>query len=153
MNFAKLKIMDKHKTKFLGLYLNNDIYAIPVTDISEINRIANLYIEKSFDNAIIGMINYHGITTPVFNLKKILRMKQFSEDTLTMWFAFKHVSGVSCFAFDSLYQMIHASKESIDNVSKFATMSAYEQYIQSYLRINEQLIPVLALGNWMQETI
>jgi chemotaxis signal transduction protein len=146
--------MDKHITiKFLGIHLNNDIYAIPVSDICEINRIANLYIEKSFDNTVIGMINYHGITTPVFNLKKILCMKKYNEDTLTMWFAFKHLSGVSCFAFDSLYRMLHASSKDIDNVSKFATMSIHEQYIQNYLRINEQLIPVLTLENWMQENI
>jgi chemotaxis signal transduction protein len=144
--------MNNHnKTKFLGFYLNNDIYAVPITDIYEINRIANLYQEESFDHAIIGMINYHGKTTPVYNLKKILRMNDDSQNTLTMWFAFKHLSGVSCFAFDSLYCMLHASSNIIDKVSNCATMHIHTQFIQSYLRIDNQLIPILTLEKWGQE--
>jgi chemotaxis signal transduction protein len=146
--------MDNHnKFKFLGFYLNDDIYAVPISDICEINRIANLYKEKSFDRAVIGMINYHGKTTPVYNLKEILNMNCVKQDTLTMWFAFKHASSVSCFAFDSLYQMLHASTERIDTVSEFATMAMHAQYVKTYLRINEKLIPVLTLEKWVKETI
>jgi len=146
--------MNNHNnTKFLGFYLNNDIYAIPISDICEINRLANLFEEKSLDRAIIGMINYHGKTTPVYNLKKILNLSVVNQDTLTMWFAFKHVSGVSCFAFDSLYQMLHASPDCIDTVSEFAAMSIHTKYVQTYLRIDERLIPVLELEKWVKETI
>jgi len=141
------------KTKYLGFYLNNDVYAIPISDICEINRMANLYKEKSFDHAIIGMINYHGKTTPVYNLKRILNMPAVNQDNLCMWFAFKNLSEVSCFAFDSLYQMIHASADNIDTVSEYATMNIRTQYIQNYLRIDEKLIPVLSLDKWMQEAI
>jgi len=145
--------MNNHnKTKYFGFYLNNDIYAIPISEICEINRIANVYKEKSLDNAIIGMINYHGKTTPVYNLKTILNMNVASQETLTMWFAFKHVSGISCFAFDALYGMIHALSDNIDTVTEFATMNIHTQFIQSYLRINERLIPVLALEKWVQKT-
>jgi chemotaxis signal transduction protein len=144
--------MNNHnKTKYLGFYLNSDIYAILISDICEINRIANLYTEKSFDHAIIGMINYHGKTTPVYNLKKILKMDDVNQNALSMWFAYKYVSGVSCFAFDSLFRMLHASEENIDTVSDFATMSIHSQYIHNYLRIDDKLIPVLALEKWMQE--
>jgi chemotaxis signal transduction protein len=142
---------NNHKKKFLGFYLNNDIYAIPIADICEINRIANLYEEESFDHGIIGMINFHGKTTPVYNLKKILRMNDVQHNTLTMWFAFKHLSGVSCFAFDSLYCMLHASSKIIDNVSN-CTMNIHTQFIQTYLRINERLIPILTLEKWGQHS-
>jgi chemotaxis signal transduction protein len=144
--------MNNHiKTKFLGFYLNNDIYAIPITDICEINRIANLYKEKSFDCTIVGMINYHGKTAPVYNLKKILNMSDFNHDSFTMWFAFKHLSDVTCFAFDSLYRMLHATSDTIDNVSDHVSMINHKQYIQNYIRIDEKLIPVLKLENWGPE--
>jgi len=144
--------MNNHNiAKFFGFYLNKDIYAVPISEICEINRIANLYKEQSFDSAIIGMINYHGKTTPVYNLKQILNMNDFNQDALTMWFAFKHGSGVSCFAFDSLYQMLHATSDRIDNVLEHTAMNNHKQYVQNYLRIDEKLIPVLKLENWIQE--
>jgi len=146
--------MNNHNIKkFFGFYLNKDIYAVSITEICEINRIANLYKEKSFDTAIIGMINYHGKTTPVYNLKKILNMNDLNQDTLTMWFAFKHLSGgVSCFAFDSLYKMLQVSSDRVDNVLEHNAMNNHKQYVQNYIRTNEKLIPVLKLENWVQET-
>jgi len=134
-----------NENKYLCFLLNNDQYAIPISEICEVNRIANLFQTQSFHQYVIGMINFHGKTTPVIHLKKVLKLDTVSNESLKMWFAYKSDDRIACFAFDHLYSIFHAPVESIDDVSEIMSMPD-KRFIHAYVRINHRLIPVLNLN-------
>jgi len=136
--------------KYLCFILNNDRYAIPISDICEVNRIANLFQTKSFHHYVIGMINFHGKTTPVIHLKKVLKLDIVKDESLHMWFAYKYDDMIACFAFDQLHSIFHAAVASIDDVSNMIS-EPDKRFIQAYVRKNHRLIPVLNLNLIVQQ--
>jgi len=148
MESTKKKINNNYsnKTKYLSFYLNNEIYAIKIIDICEVNRLANIFKTKTLKDNIIGMINFHGKTTPVLNLKKILKMNNCDKLQSKMWFAYKTNDNFICFAFDKLSKIVEVEDSIIDEVSNIESIHE-KQNIKCFIRLNNQLIPVLDLAN------
>jgi len=128
--------------KVLVFLLNNRPYSVPISDIREINRLVKCRQVEKASQGLLGMINFHGKTTPVFNLKKLLCMEPDTLGQKAMWLAVPNNGSHACLAFDKVCQFLDLDRQSIDGADPLNDVCDVE-HIQSYLRIDDNLMPVL----------
>lgn len=136
--------------KVLTFLLNKELLAVPVSDITEVNRIARLKRVKKAPDFVIGLINFHGKTTPVLNLKQLLSFEPRELGQKAMWFAVKHGETFVCLAMDKVGKFIDLDRQILDEMPTLAD-SPEVKYIKCYARVNNELMPVLDVKNIIRE--
>jgi purine-binding chemotaxis protein CheW len=92
----------EHSIKVLTFFLNQDLYSAPVSDISEVNRMAGIRIVPKAPEYVMGLINLHGTIAPVLNLKSLLQIEPSKLAHNSKWIAARHKNTLVCFAVDKL---------------------------------------------------
>ena len=59
--------------KGLIFSLNEELHAVPVSDIAEVNRIVNLKPAEGAPDWVLGLINLHGETTAVLTWSFLIK--------------------------------------------------------------------------------
>ena len=137
-------ITDKiqQEVRMLTFFLNNDLYSVSVSDIREVNRLTKHRPVEKAPDWVLGVINFHGKTTLVFNLKKLLSIEPYNLDQKALWLAVENNGINFCLAVDRIGKFLNISSEIVDEMP--ARKNEYEfGSIKYYIRINDSLIPVL----------
>lgn len=128
--------------RVLLICLNEKTFAIPVSDIREVNRVTQLTpVEKSHE-FVLGLMVLHGNATPLFNLKKILNMSPDALKENAMWVATRGDDQMACFAVDRLLGFNQIRATDLDRVP-FLAESEHVRYVTYYARTGKEMIPVL----------
>ncbi len=130
------------RIKVLTFLLNNKSYSAPISDIREVNRLVKCRPVEKAPDWFLGMINFHGKTTPVFNLKRLLSIEPSELDQKAMWLAVENNGSHLCLAVDKVCQFMNMDSHIIDEMPKLANGTDVE-HIKYYARVNDNLIPVL----------
>ncbi len=126
----------------LSFQLNDRVFTIPVADITEVNRLANItHIEKA-PEYVLGVINFHKRTEPVIDLKKFLGIEHSDPDHNSMWLNVKSDDLSACLAVDKLSGFIGLAKEAMDEIPSII-VAPEARYVKSYARQDNELLPVL----------
>jgi purine-binding chemotaxis protein CheW len=140
----------KQIVRVLSFYLHERLFSIPLEDIAEVNRITNIaYCEKAPDY-VQGLINLHGITTPILNMKKLLNIEFSDFDQSLMWLSVKHDKLSACLAVDKLSNFLNLGKNILDETPTLAD-GLDMQYIKCFAKIDNMLIPVLNVAKIINE--
>ena len=128
--------------KVLAFRLNEKKMAVPVADISEVNRLARLTAVPKAPDCVLGVINYHGKTTPVLNLKKLLGFSPSELEAAPVWFASGQDGAFVCLAVDALLNFADLPADSLDKLPE--TAGGHETgHVKYYARIDGELVQVL----------
>ena len=72
----------QHNLKVLTFQLNQQLYAVSISDIKEVNRLTNLKQIPKHPAYVLGLINYHGETVFILFLKRYMNKKEIREKLL-----------------------------------------------------------------------
>lgn len=128
--------------KVLTFRLNEKTMAVPVADISEVNRLARLTAVPKSPNCVLGVINYHGRTTPVLNLKQLLDFHPSELESAPVWFASGQDGAFVCLAVDALLNFADLPADSLDNLPETAG-GEKTGHVKCYAKIDGELVQVL----------
>ena len=130
------------RIEVLTFLLNDKIYSVSVADIREVNRLVKCRLVEKAPHRVLGMINFHGKTTPVFNLKSLLSIEPSELDQKAMWLAVENNGSYLCLAVDKVCRFLNMDSQIIDEMPYMANGTDVE-HIKYYARVNDNLIPVL----------
>jgi len=128
--------------KVLTFLLNDTLHAAPVSDIAEVNRMVHLKPIESAPDWVLGLINLHGETTAVLNLKKVLSIEPSGFGQEAMWLAVKNGKSSVCLAIDNVHRLIDLEPKIINTIPILAENHDMK-YVKCYARLNNSSIPVL----------
>ena len=129
--------------KVLTFFLNDELIAMPISYIKEVNRLAGYKVVQKAPHYVLGVTNYRGRTTPILNLKKLLLLEPTNLSESPMWIAVKNGHLFMCFVVDKLHKFMEFDADSLDKTPPAAD-DYNTKYIRCLARDNENLIPVLA---------
>lgn len=136
----------RKKLNVLTFLLNKALLAIPVSDIREVNRMAEIGVVQNTPDYVLGLINFHGETTPVLNLKKLLLIEPSPLNEKGRWLAVKSGKTFVCLGVDELGGFMELDCETFDE-TPFGAPDFEDKYIKCYARVKKNLIPVLEVKN------
>jgi purine-binding chemotaxis protein CheW len=136
--------------KILTFILNEESYAIPIADLGEVNRMTGLRIVPKAPAYVMGLLNLHGATAPVLNLKKLLRLRPWQPAPDAMWIAVKHRSIWICLAVDKLGRIVAVPGQALDETPTLSK-GVDTRYLKCCARIDEAIVPVLAVDDLLDE--
>jgi chemotaxis signal transduction protein len=128
--------------KILTFRLNNSLFAIPATDIREVNRITHMVQTVEESDSVLGLINFHGKTAPVLNLKQLLKINPMKPKSTAMWLAVEWKETLSCLAVDEVTGFLDLSEHDLDP-SPNAPEGPVDICVKYYARVGETLLPIL----------
>ncbi len=136
--------LNKIQKRLKGLIfsLNEELHAVPISDIAEVNRIVNLKPAEGAPDWVLGLINLHGETTAVINLKRLLSIEPSNFSHEAMWLAVKKDKSFVCLAIDKVCRFIDLDPETLDEMPTL-TEGPDLKYIKCYARLHDGPIPVL----------
>ena len=136
--------------KVLIFYLNDVRFGIPVSDLVEINRIAKCRQVEKGPDWVVGMINFHGKTTPILNLKYLLSIEPSKLGPMARWLAVRYDDMFVCLAVDEVRQFIDLDRQIVDEMPALADGPELK-YVRCYARIEDKLVPVLGFRTILKE--
>jgi purine-binding chemotaxis protein CheW len=136
--------------KIITFLLNEERCAMPMTDISEVNRTAGIRIVPKAPDYVLGLINLHGAIVPILNLKRVLRIAPWQLAPDSMWIAVKHQSALVCLAVDKIGRIIEVPRQAIDE-APMLSKGPETKYLKCCARIDGAIVPVLAVDNLLNE--
>ncbi len=143
---------NRRTLKVLTFRLNKKTLAIPVADIAEVNRLAQLTAVPKAPDCVLGVINYHGKTTPVLNLKKLLDFSPSELKSNAMWFASGDDESFVCLAVDELGNFADLPADSLDDLPDTAG-GAETGHVKSYARIDGEVVQILDVRHVISDRI
>jgi len=105
--------------KVLTFQLDERLYAVSVAGLLEVVRPVTLYPVNKAEPYVLGMINYHGVSTPVLDLKRFL-------------------------ALDETARVEPIAPENLDAVPVLIR-NENTDYIKQYLRFGQEVVPLIDL--------
>lgn len=135
--------------RIVTFFLNDELYAIPVPDIREVNRMAGIRTVPKAPGYVVGLMNLHGLTSAVLNLKRLLRIEPSELARNSRWVAVKHKSFPVCLAVDKLDRIIGVSCAKLDEAPALSK-GPETQYLKCCARL-EAIVPVLEVNNLLEE--
>ena len=139
------KSVDDTSIKVLSFFLNQELYAIPVTDIREINRMSASTIKTLKNGIMMGLLNLHGSATCILNLKQILESNPFDLNPTPGWIAVKSQESIVCLAVDTFFRFMEISDRNLSTIPVLKEQPDSEK-IKFYARVDDNLIPVLDIN-------
>ncbi|MGD8834744.1 MAG: chemotaxis protein CheW [Desulfobacteraceae bacterium] len=136
--------------KVLTFFLNDESYAIPIAELSEVNRAAGIRTVPKAPAYVIGLLNLHGAVAPVLNLKKVLQLTLWQPAPQFMWIAVKHRSILVCLAVDRLGRIMEVPRRALDQAPTLSK-GAGTRYLKCCARIDDAIVPVLAVDDLLDE--
>jgi len=130
------------KRKVLIFSLNENLFGVNVSDLTEVNRIAEYRQVEKGPDWIVGMINFHGKTTPILNLKCLLAIEPSTLAPKAKWLAIPYDDMFVCLAVDDVKHFMDPERHIIDEMPSVADRPEVK-YIKCYARIEDTLVPVL----------
>lgn len=128
--------------KVLSFFLNQELYAIPVTDICEVNRIPVATFKTLKEGIMMGHLNLHGAAACILNLKQILGSKPFDLHATPGWIAIKSHESFVCLAVDGFFRFMEIPDQNLSTIPVLKEQQDSRK-IQFYARVDNDLIPVL----------
>ncbi|MBF0226727.1 MAG: chemotaxis protein CheW [Desulfobacterales bacterium] len=128
--------------KVLTFLLNNEMFAIPVSDIKEINRIARQKLVKNAPDFVLGIINFHGNIAPLIDTKILLSMEASSFSTKAKWLAVKYENYFVCLVVDEICGYLDINYDLLEKMPSVSNSPNLE-YITCYAKIKDDILPVL----------
>jgi purine-binding chemotaxis protein CheW len=137
--------------KMLTFFLNEESYAVPMADLTEVNRMAGIRIVPKAPEYVAGLLNLHGTVTPVLNLKRVLRLTPRQPASHCMWIAVRHHGLSVCLAVDKLGRIVELPCHALDETPAL-TKGVETRYLKCCARIEDAVVPVLAVDHLLNET-
>lgn len=137
--------MTTQEYRVLLFYINKELYAIPLPDISEIIRPVQIRKVHKAPAYLLGIINFHGISTPVIDLKVLLGIDlPVNRDSKGIWIAVKTGESFVCLCVDRLSKFNKINLNLVENLPKGAA-AANTGYIRHYFKKDNDLVPVIEI--------
>ncbi|MCP3944389.1 MAG: hypothetical protein GY710_23325 [Desulfobacteraceae bacterium] len=143
------KSMGNTRIKVLSFFLNQELYAISMTDIFEVNRMPVTTVKTLKDSIMMGVLNLHGSATCILNLKQIMGSEPFSLSATPGWIAVKNHTSFVCLAVDAFFKFMEIP---VCNLGRVPVLKAQQDSgkIQFYARVDNVLIPILDIQYILQ---
>jgi purine-binding chemotaxis protein CheW len=132
----------KQIIRVLSFCLHKRLFSIPLEDLMEVNRIVDVSCCEKAPDYVHGLINLHGLTTPILDLRKLLKIDSPDSSQPLMWISVKHDKLAACLAVDKLYGFLDIEGAMTDETPTLADGPSM-QYIKYFTKINNNLVPVL----------
>ncbi|MGA1791395.1 MAG: chemotaxis protein CheW [bacterium] len=136
---------DEGLMKFVTFFLESEEYALPISQVQEINRIGEITRVPNSPEHVRGVINLRGKIVPVIELKKRLQLGETSIDKDSRIVVVEHGPKVLGLMVDRVAQVLNISAEQIDEVPE-EVVQIDENYIKGIGKINGRMIIILELG-------
>ncbi len=130
--------------------LNEKNFAIPLKDVTEVNRVTNLEVVEKAPEYVLGVINLHGKTTPMLNLKKLLDVTPSDPIKNAMWMAVKHNNLLACLMVDKLNGLLELGIDILDEIPILSGEHEVK-HIKQYARMDKKLIAILDTAHILNE--
>jgi purine-binding chemotaxis protein CheW len=141
-----LFFLGNYDMKFVLFFLNQDRYALSVAATREVNRLVNIRVVDKAPAYVLGLINLHGLITPLLNLKKLLHIKPSHIESHTKWIAVQYGNTSACLTVDKLERIIEIPRERLDDVPTLSTGPDTNCF-----KVKDSIISVLAAGNLLTD--
>ncbi|MBM9614119.1 purine-binding chemotaxis protein CheW [Desulfobulbus rhabdoformis] len=130
--------------KVLTFQLDERLYAVPVAELLEVVRPVTLYPVNKAEPYVLGMINYHGVSTPVLDVKRLLALDETARVEPQAWLAVRAENMLVCLCVDQLSQLYRIAPENLDAVPVLIR-NENTDYIKQYLRLGQEVVPLIDL--------
>ncbi len=132
--------------KVLTFLLNEEMLGVPVSDIREVHRVTSCKAVPKSPDCVVGLINCHGKTTAVLNLKKLLNFNPSDLAANAMWFGAGRDESSVCFAVDAIRGFIDLPCQCVDEMPVLAE-GLETGHIKYYARVDDELVQVIDVDN------
>jgi purine-binding chemotaxis protein CheW len=136
---------DEELMKFVTFFLESEEYALPISQVQEINRIGEITRVPNSPEHVRGVINLRGKIVPVIELKKRLQLGETAIDKDSRIVVVEHGPKVLGLMVDRVAQVLNISAEQIDEAPE-EVVQINENYIKGIGKINGRMIIILELG-------
>jgi purine-binding chemotaxis protein CheW len=137
--------------KMLTFFLNENSYAVPMADLTEVNRMAAIRIVPKAPDYVMGLLNLHGAVAPVLNLKRVLRLTPWQPAPHCMWIAVRHHGLLVCLTVDKLGRIMEVPSRALDETPALSK-GIETRYLKCCARIEDAIVPVLGIDHLLDET-
>ncbi len=123
--------------KFITFFLNGERYAVSVAETREVNRMVDIRSIPKAPAYVLGLINWHGMITPVLNLKELLHINPSQLETHARWIAVKHDGFPICLAVDKLDRIRKIPREELDSTPNLSKCTQTEYLSCGMIRMRQ----------------
>ena len=143
MNLENSTLSEQEKSlRVLTFYLNQQVFALPVEEIGEVNRVGRIRSIPGTPTSVLGLINLHGKAVPLINLKKQIGIEPDELPPQCKWIAVGKNGSAACIAVDKLFRFFRFSTESLDTIPACALHNG-TKYVKYSVQIDSEILPVL----------
>lgn len=141
---------DVTPNKVLTFFLNDELYAVSIMEIIEVVRPVKLRQIRRAKDYVLGVINYHEMTTIVLDLKDLLSMAAGHRGDNGVWLAVRNRESQVCLCVDRLSGFQRPIPEMMDETPVLARGQQTE-YIAYFFKTDTELIPVINIHKLLED--
>lgn len=135
--------------KYIVFRLNTQLFAVSIEQISSIEKLQPITTLPKTKEYVKGVINYRGVTTPIFDLKKRLNMVE-AEITKDNRLLIAHFDGLQVgLLVDSATEVINIEKSNIQPVPEIIG-EVKDTFISGIAKLDDRFVTLLALEEILQ---
>ena len=128
----------EEKNSIMIFSVNGEKFGVKISDISEVNRVSKILPIHRMHEAVLGVINLHGKSTPVISLERLLELESETKEK-DLFVALRTKSGTLCLLVDQLIGFEQVSQEEIRRPEDMA-LNFDETYLEFlYLKSNSMI--------------
>ncbi|MGA1845280.1 MAG: chemotaxis protein CheW [bacterium] len=130
--------------KFVTFFLDNEEYALPVSEVREIKRVGEITRVPNAPHHIKGVMNLRGRIVPVLELKKRLQLGEAAIDIDSRIVVVEQGNRVLGLMVDRVSQVMNIAAEQIDKAPE-EVVQVNENYLKGVGKLDERMIILLDL--------
>ncbi len=135
---------DEDLMKFVTFFLDQEEYALPISQVQDINRVGEITRVPNSPPHVRGVVNLRGKIVPVIELKKRLNLGDTSVDKESRIVVVEYGPKVMGLMVDRVAQVLNIASEQID-VAPEEIVKTGENYVKGVGKIDERIIILLDL--------
>jgi len=131
-------------TKFVTFFLDEEEYALPVSQVREIKRVGEITRVPNAPHHIRGVMNLRGRIVPVLELKKRLQLGEAAIDIDSRIVVVEQGNRMLGLMVDRVSQVMNIAAEQIDKAPE-VVVQVNENYLKGVGKLDERMIILLDL--------
>ncbi len=135
---------DESLMKFVTFSLGAEEYALPISQVQEINRVVDITRVPNSPEHVMGVINLRGKIVPVIELKHRLKLGETQVDKDSRIVVVEYGPRILGMMVDRVSQVLNIASEQIESAPE-EVIQVHENYIKGVGKIEDRMVILLNL--------
>lgn len=130
--------------KFVTFYLEKEEYALPISEVQEINRVIDITRVPNAPEHVMGVINLRGKIVPVIELKHRLKLGETQVDKDSRIVVVEYGSRILGMMVDRVSQVLNIASSQIEDTPE-EVVKLPEEFVKGVAKIEDRMVILLNL--------